>query len=139
MPRRHYSDEERAAALAALKANGGNIARTAAQVGVPEQTLRQWRDNPDAAAPPQVREQKEEQLKDMIERVARESLEVMSEKSGEADYKDLAVGVGILIDKKRLLDGQPTSIAETRRLDLSRLTPHELDEFERLYNRAAVN
>jgi transposase-like protein len=43
---RAYSDEDKAAALAALKANAGNVKRTATQVGVPARTVRRWRDEP---------------------------------------------------------------------------------------------
>jgi transposase-like protein len=38
-----YSDIDRANALATLAANGGNVQRTVAQIGVPEQTLRTWK------------------------------------------------------------------------------------------------
>ncbi len=40
--RRHYSEEERASALAALAANGGNIKRTASPLGISEKTLNNW-------------------------------------------------------------------------------------------------
>jgi transposase-like protein len=39
---RKYSAAERAAHLAVLKANGGNLARTARETGVPRNTLRTW-------------------------------------------------------------------------------------------------
>lgn len=42
MPRRRYSDSERAEALAALAANAGNRAKTARQLGIPRQTLAEW-------------------------------------------------------------------------------------------------
>jgi len=40
--RHRYSDEERADALLALEANGGNLSRTARQMGIPRATLRLW-------------------------------------------------------------------------------------------------
>jgi hypothetical protein len=40
--KRMYSDEEKASALAALAANGGNALLTAQQTGVPRTTLRKW-------------------------------------------------------------------------------------------------
>lgn len=46
-----YTDEQRIAALAALEANGGNVKRTAAAVGIPRSTLQLWRDSAVAAAP----------------------------------------------------------------------------------------
>ena len=42
MAKRSYSDEQKASALAALAANGGNARLTAAQVGVPRTTLLKW-------------------------------------------------------------------------------------------------
>lgn len=53
--RRHYSDEARAAALAVLDANGGNLTRAAKDAGVPMSTLKHWRDDRDRAAPSEVR------------------------------------------------------------------------------------
>ena len=43
MPKRVYSPGERAEALARLRANQGNVGRTAAELGIPEQSLRDWR------------------------------------------------------------------------------------------------
>ena len=40
--RRTYTDEFRATALAALAANGGDLARTAAALDVPDRTPRAW-------------------------------------------------------------------------------------------------
>ena len=39
---RKYTAAERAARLAVLKANGGNLARTARETGVPRTTLQSW-------------------------------------------------------------------------------------------------
>lgn len=43
-PKRDYSDEDKYTALAALDINGGNVYRTAIAFGLPESTLRTWRD-----------------------------------------------------------------------------------------------
>jgi 8-oxo-dGTP pyrophosphatase MutT (NUDIX family) len=40
--RRHYSDEERAEALAVLDANAGNLKRTARDLDIPRATLQEW-------------------------------------------------------------------------------------------------
>jgi transposase-like protein len=42
MARHHYTDEQRANALAALAANGGNANRAAKELGIPVRTLRNW-------------------------------------------------------------------------------------------------
>src|SRR4051812_11842827 len=71
MARRRYSDEERAATLAALAANDGNLTRTAQQAGVPITTLLRWRDNPDSAAPSDLRNEKKDGLAALFNKVAR--------------------------------------------------------------------
>jgi hypothetical protein len=43
--RRAYSEQDKAQSLLVLDANGGNIKRTARQIGIPVGTLRAWRDN----------------------------------------------------------------------------------------------
>jgi transposase-like protein len=114
MARRHYSDEERAACLAALDANGGNLGRTARQVGVPESTLKGWRDAPDAAAPAEVRARKKEELADLLEAFVRSSVGQLDAKLAAADFRDASTGIAILIDKMRLLRGESTAIHESR-------------------------
>ena len=42
--RKEYSDEEKVRALAALAAGGGDVSRTARQLGIPRRTLRDWAD-----------------------------------------------------------------------------------------------
>lgn len=54
---RSYTDDDRACALVALHANGGNLRRTAAQLGMPVTTLRKWaRDDVRPASPRRVLE-----------------------------------------------------------------------------------
>ncbi len=42
MAKRRYSDQEKAEALAALDANGGNLLKTSEQIGIPRQTIQEW-------------------------------------------------------------------------------------------------
>jgi transposase-like protein len=42
MPKRRYSDDDRANAIAALAANGGFVKTTARQLGIPAKTLENW-------------------------------------------------------------------------------------------------
>ena len=109
MARRHYSDEDKAAALAALRANAGNVARTARQVGVPEPTLRQWAKGLRAAPPAQLSERKKADLADRMEEIARALLDrVTPERMDDATVQQLLTSAGIAIDKMRLLRNQPT-------------------------------
>lgn len=70
MARRHYSDNDRAAALAVLEANDGNVTRAAKEAGVPAATLRLWRDAPEQAAPAEVRSRAHEDLSVVYRSVA---------------------------------------------------------------------
>jgi hypothetical protein len=55
--RRHYSDEDRAEALAVLDANAGNLKRTARDLGIPRATLQEWAGGRVSAAVPELRHQ----------------------------------------------------------------------------------
>jgi hypothetical protein len=109
--RRHYGDEERASALAALAANGGNIKRTANQLGIPEKTLSNWAkgiSHPESAI---NGDQKKGNMADALEAVAWKLIEVMPTKVSKATLSQVATSLGIAIDKMRLLREQATSIS----------------------------
>lgn len=116
MPRmaRRYSDEDRADALAALAANGGNVTGTARQLGVPRNTLLMWSRgdrHPEALADAIP---KKLGLADRLDEVARLLVDAMPAKIAKASLAQLAVAAGIAIEKARLLRGQPTAIDERR-------------------------
>jgi transposase-like protein len=138
MARRHYSDEERAAALAALKANGGNLELTSKQAGVPRNTLKRWVKHPDHAAPAHLRQKKSRDLGAKLTDLAHQIVDSMPGKIRRASLRDAAVSAGVAIDKARLVQGQPTSINENRRIDASKLTEDEAITLDRLLRRAAV-
>lgn len=107
--RRHYSDDERAACLAALAANGGNLKKTARQAGVPEATLRKWARG-DARRPgADLCARKKAELADLFEAQARDCLAAITpEKVAAANVQQLLVSAGVAVDKMRLLRNQPT-------------------------------
>jgi transposase-like protein len=110
-----YSDEQRAAVLAALDANGGNLTRTARETGVPRQTIQTWagqRDGQPISA--EVRQENRLTLADLIRAELDAIFEAMPGKRQNADYKTLGTVAGILSDKLTLLDGGATS-----RIDLN--------------------
>src|SRR5262249_16637663 len=125
--RRRYTDEERAAALAALHANAGNLQRTAHQVGVPETTLRHWATgdrHPEAA---QMGDQKRGPMADAFDAIAWKLLDALPDKIGTASLAQAATALGIAVDKGRLLRGLPTDIpGEPNPLDLTKLSDEEL-------------
>lgn len=136
--RRHYSDEARAAALAVLDANGGNLTRAAREAGVPLSTLKHWRDDRDRAAPAELRKGKADDLATVYERIAYQATALIAGGlEAIADAKDEdgnpAAGVtalrhlsalntvaGTATDKHQLLKGEPTE-----RIAHDDLTPAE--------------
>lgn len=111
MARRHYSDRERAAALAifdTLADEPGKLARAARESGVPRGTLQWWLAERERAAPLEVQREEKKSLRDLYEGHIRAALGAMEVKAGEASYRDLSTAVGILDDKLTRADGNPT-------------------------------
>jgi hypothetical protein len=109
---RRYSDEERAQVLALLAAAGGVDTRGAATkvskaTGIPRETVRDLGrgSNP---PPAEVRQEKNDLLIAAIRREIDAALGAMDGVRGKANYKDLTIGVGILVDKLQLLSGEDT-------------------------------
>jgi transposase-like protein len=115
--KRSYSEEEKASALALLKANRGNVTKTSSDLNVPATTLRQWRDgehvNADVA---KKREKKERSLAELFEEVAYAYLDraLETEAVSESKGKEAVVAAATALDKLRLLQGEATSISEVR-------------------------
>lgn len=113
MARRQYSDAEKAESLAALDANGGNVSKTARDLGLPRKTLAQWAADrhihQDVA---ELRQEKKIDLAARLEQIARQLAEAMPEKMATANLQQVATSMGIAIDKMQLLRGQPTNISD---------------------------
>jgi transposase-like protein len=108
--RRRYTDNERAAALTALAANGGNVERTARELGIPRKTLAQWargQRHPEAA---QMSHEKKALLADIYEEIAYRSLgHITPAKLKKCDVLKLVKIAAIATDKMLLLRGQAPS------------------------------
>jgi transposase-like protein len=115
--RRHYTDEQRAEALAALAANGGNIKLTAAQLGIPRMTLADWANGACCEAVTELRHQKKQDLADALEALAYKLVEAAAGKIADAPLQACATAAGIAVDKMLLLRNQPTVIAQTKMTD----------------------
>ncbi len=136
MTRRQYSDSEKATALAALDANGGNVSRTAKQLNIARKTLAGWAESrgvhPEVA---DLRHEKRLDRSELIDEEIRAIFEAMKKKRKGAWYSHLVVGLGVLIDKKQLLEGKATERKEVTGRDgtpieitvLSELSDDELD------------
>jgi len=79
MARRHYTEHDKAVALAALEANGGNVSATVRETGVPSATLRLWRDAPERAAPAEKRSRARGELRDLFKSVAEKATELLDD------------------------------------------------------------
>jgi len=109
MPGRQYSDQEKALALAALDANGGDESKTARQTGIPRKTLAYWARGHTGPAVAMLRQGKREDLAERTEGILHQLLDAVPGKIGEASLRDLAVMYGVGVEKMRLLREQPTS------------------------------
>ena len=119
---KRYSDEERANALAALAANGGNVQRTARQLGIPHKTLDNWAKgvcHPEAA---ENGNNKKGDMADALEALAWKLISAMPQKIKKASLAQVATAAGIAIDKMRLLREHSSSIAGRDMSDDERLT-----------------
>lgn len=128
--RHRYSDEDRANALAALAANGGNVNLTARQLGIPETTLRQWskgQRRPEAA---QMSEGKKEPLAERFEGIAYALLDHAGESLTDLNARDAIFSAAIAVDKMRLLREQPTAINKN---DNAHSMSAELNEYLQAY------
>jgi transposase-like protein len=107
MSKRQYSDADKATALAALDANGGNVKRTAKQLGIPHKTLDDWakgrNQNPAVA---DLRTRKRGSLADKFENLAHLIVDAMPAKIGKATLSQCAVSSGIATDKAIRLRGE---------------------------------
>lgn len=116
MAKRQYSDDEKAAALLALEANGGNATKTARETGIPTNTIRSWRDG--VGTPPavtQIRDEKRPEFSERLKMLAGKLIDVAFDKLNEPDgvpLNHLMTGIGIAIEKWQLLEGNATDRTE---------------------------
>jgi DNA-binding Xre family transcriptional regulator len=106
----HYSEDDKANALAALKANGGNVARTARELGMKEPTLRKWAKGKVKPIPSQKYEEKVTDLKVSLRSLIAGliGLALVKIDAGDANLLDVMKSLGIAMDKLAMLEGGPT-------------------------------
>jgi transposase-like protein len=103
-----HPDDRREEVLALLQANGGNVARTAREAGLPEQTIRNWRGLP----PTEKGAQKRGSLAEKLEEIVWTAAGILPEKLKTAKASEVATAMGIAVDKMQLLRGEATHITE---------------------------
>jgi len=116
MPKRRYTEADKATALAVLKSCGGDYSKGARTAGIPRNTLKSWALEPRYAAPASVRQQKERdaavawsELRDLALDRARAT--VMDD-SQKIQFRDLSWTAAVATDKVQLLTGKPTERTE---------------------------
>ncbi len=120
-PQRSYSENEKAAALAALAANAGNVSHTARQIGIPAKTIENWSRGQVHADVARTGEEKKIDLADKLELVAHKLADAMDGKIADASLQQVATSFAITIDKMRLLREQSTSITGKQLSDAERM------------------
>lgn len=120
MPRRTYTDKDRAAVRLALEVNDGNVKRTARDTGVPYMTVSNWKAQWEKQGlPAPVAEILPTITVDFIEEgvqvrdIALVKIKELVPQATIKDLRSLATLVGILDDKIRLAQGLATSRSET--------------------------
>jgi len=122
-PQPEASPEVKAAALAALEANGGNAKQTAAQLGMPLTTLRYWAGRMSQTARGKLHkdtpDQEIEELAGKWQKLLRTSVDLaqaamdnLTEEQKHRlqmkDIRELTVSGAIATEKMQLLRGRPT-------------------------------
>lgn len=111
--RTRYSDAEQAAALAIVAAHAGSTRVASEETGIPETTLRHWRNQTRRPARnPVLVGAAKSALADDWEECAAEGVRVAMHKLPEASAAQAAVIAGIATEKMLLLRGEPTQITE---------------------------
>ena len=132
---RAYTGREKAEALCLLRANGGNVKRTARELGLPRKTVCTWAKGKGITQ--EVRRLSEDpeirgDLAGRFERIAVAALEsVTKEKLEKAGFKDTMIGAGIAVEKAQLLRGQPTAIHKQAAETLEEAASRLLEKFAR--------
>lgn len=111
--RKKYTDKFKAGAITLLQSEGYPddpyaLKKVAKKIGVPDRTLRRWHNGENGHPPDDIVRETKKELIDLFDDEIRDVMKELPSARPEAPYKDLVMGVAILVDKKQLLGGQPT-------------------------------
>src|SRR5262245_9258364 len=124
---KRYTPEQRADALVLLTASGGQSRRTARQTGIPESTLRHWRNGTRAPEARAMGARKNRPTAEACEHIAALLLKSIEGKLDTGTAVGLATVFGIMVDKAQILRASAPPPEPEQPIDLSRLTPEQLE------------
>lgn len=128
-----YTDRDRAAVLAELTANEGNVKRTARTLNMPISTVRAWRDQWERRGVPQeVTAEVSLAVTDFLTDAKRIRNKLLARLEGLIDsdktqLRDVSTAIGILSDKIRAYE----AVGESKKVEHSFILP-EPDELRQL-------
>lgn len=129
--RRQFSDKDKAAALAVLDANNGNVFKTAKQLNIGRTTLEGWSKgrgiNHDV---PELRQHKKDEISQRLVEIVHKLIDAMPDKITDANLQQVSTSIGIAVEKIQLLDGDPTERNE--------IVDHGLNDSDRASRIAAL-
>lgn len=119
MARKRYDDKFRASAVVMLEAAGfpdrkGALSHVSKHLGVPIPTLTRWVTGAQNPAPNDLVTKNRIELGDLLDSEIAAAFEAAKGVRSEASYRDLMTGIGILVDKRQLLRGEPTQNTKQR-------------------------
>ena len=130
--RRRYDDKFRTNAVLMLEAAGypgqkGALARVANNLRMPPSTLQGWANGHHNPPPTELRCEKKADVIEFIKQEIPHIFRELGDARQDASYRELMVGLGILVDKWQLLAGEPTERKEiTGSIDCTSKTDDEL-------------
>ena len=117
--RRRYDDKFRTNAVLILEAAGypdrkGALAHAARALGMPESTLHGWANGKNNPAPSELRCEKKADVIEFIKQEIPQIFRELGDARQDANYRELMIGFGIIMDKWLLLSGDPTERREIK-------------------------
>jgi hypothetical protein len=106
---RHYTKKEKVVAVVTAELSSNVAAEL--MTGVPESSIRRWRDDPDLA---KYVDNAREDIAEGAQLMAHVALERIAAKMDTFEGKDLITLFGVMVDKAQLLTGGATARMESR-------------------------
>jgi len=107
---RDYPEELKAAVIAAIKANGGNVLATSKLFNIPRDTVNYWWRNSDRFV--EIEQTSAGNLADKLENIAHQAADSIADHDlSIVSYRDKGAVLSTVIDKMQLLRGLPTLIS----------------------------